>query len=195
MTDKQAMLWTEEAIEEELLNAYPDTDNAPGPFVIDDMDKAAWASRILKRKADEVARWEAWRQREIERINHVVDQHVLTVESSGEYLKSLLNTYLSDLIQSGEISKKSMLLPGGQIAIRTGRDKIVIEDEEALIHTLHSAGVTDPIKVKESILKTELGKVTHAQGGRLYLNETGEALENVRVEPGMPAFSFKPTEE
>ena len=192
MHDNQAMLWTEEAIEEEMIESYGH--ETQGPFVIDDMDKAAWASRVLAQKAREAARWEAWGKREIERIKSIVDRNVSSVESSSEYLKSMLHTYVQQQIDSGEISKKSMLLPGGKAAIRTGRAKIVIEDEEALIHTLHSANVTDPIKVKESILKTELAKVTHAQGGRLYLSETGEVLENVHVDPAEPTFTFTPVD-
>lgn len=183
----------DEVFDQELQEMYGLQENAS--FTITDRDQASWASRKLLEDEREKAAAIAWGEREIARIKQIVDHHVTSAENRMQFLLGHLHTYLDKLIREGEIKKKSLDLPGGTIAIRSGRDKIVIEDEDAVIEYLEAADETTPIKIKKSVLKTQLAKVSGTKGSAVILNATGEPLPGTHVEPASDSFSFKPNLE
>lgn len=183
-----------QALQDELLESYG-VDGREATFAITDMDTASWASRKLQADEQEKRRVDDWAAREIARIKAIQQRHIDSIDNRMGFLLGHLHTYLDRLIREGEIKRKSLDLPGGKIAIRTGRAKIVIDDEDAAIEYLEAADETAPIKVKKSILKTELGKVSGTKGAAVILNATGEPLPGVHAEPAEDSFSFKPALE
>lgn len=179
---------------DELQDSYG-LDEEQSAFTIDDMEKASWASRKLLGDEAEKQRIKAWGEREIARIQGIVYRHTTSIDNRMGFLTGHLHSYLNRLIQTGEIKKKSLDLPGGKIAVRSGKDKIVIEDEDAVIAYLEAADETSPIKIKKSVLKTELAKVTTPKGSAVLLDATGEPLPGTHIEPATEAFSFKPALE
>ena len=184
----------DDTLHEELLESYG-IDRDDTAFSIGDLDTASWASRKLQADAQEKHRIDDWAAREITRIKDIQQRHVDSIDSRMGFLTGHLHTYLNHIIKEGEIQKKSLNLPGGKIAIRTGKQSISIDNEDAVIEYLEAADETAPIKVKKSILKTELGKVSSVKGSAVILDATGEPIPGAHIEPAADSFSFKPNLE
>lgn len=171
-------------------------DDLPGgrereEFRITDLDTAAWASEVLARNANDLADKEAMIEARMERLKELRKGYRKEAHGRATFLEGHLHTFLHRRVQEGH--KKSLDLPGGTIKVRSGRDSIEIEDEEAVLAALEEAGADEAIKIKKSVSKTGLGKVTEiGKHGRLVLKATGETLEGCFREPGIESFSFKP---
>lgn len=183
------MIWDEDTIAQEMLDSY-DVDDTSTNFIIDTIDTAAWASRVLQKEAEETQRLKEWAAREIARINEIVTRHETSAKSRAEFLEGHLHSFINREREQGNLSKKSMDLPGGKIGVRAGRAKIVVEDEESAVHYLEEVGAGGAVNIKKSVYKSTLTKMASLQGGRVYL--AGEQVPGMYSEPAEETFYFKP---
>jgi phage host-nuclease inhibitor protein Gam len=156
-------------------------------------DTAAWASRKLRAAHHETARIDAWTERQIARIREVAAEEKRSRERDIDWFQSHLAVYLSHLIAEGR-AKKSLVLPGGKIALRKRAAKLEVEDEGTFVAWLRSSGHESLVRVRESVDRAALNKAVSVEGTRVYLVESGEALEGVRADPQADSVSFTPTE-
>jgi len=144
--------------------------------IVDD-DGAAWASRKLQAAHREVAKVDAWAEREKARIDRVAAEERRSHERDIDFFQTHLALWLRDLIADGR-TKKSLSLPGGKIALRARQPKLNIENEEHLLDFLRGHH-PDLVKVKESVNLSALKKAV-APGPR----EGQGKRQPVRVEEG-----------
>ena len=157
-------------------------------------DTAAWASRKLRAAHHEAARIDAWMEREIARVREVAAEEKKSHERDIDWFQSHLAVYLNRLISEGR-AKKSLVLPGGKIALRSRGPKIEVEDEATFIAWLHSSGHESLVRVRESVDRAALNKAVSTEGTRVYLVESGEVLDGVHADPQEDSVSFSPTED
>ena len=157
-------------------------------------DTAAWASRKLRAAHHEAARIDAWMEREIARVREVAAEEKKSHERDIDWFQSHLAVYLNRLISEGR-AKKSLVLPGGKIALRSRGPKIEVEDEATFVAWLHSSGHESLVRVRESVDRAALNKAVSTEGTRVYLVESGEVLDGVHADPQEDSVSFAPAED
>lgn len=170
----------------------PDAAHEEG-FHIESDDQAAWVSRKLAATHKELARIDAWKEREQQRIEEVAATERARHERDKEWWESLLHTYLHQLVLEGR-TKKSMDLPGGTIKLRKRQPAIHFEDREAVIEFLRHVN-PNLIRTREDINLAEFRKHIQVEGTTVVLAETGDVLEDVLVEEQGDSLSFTPAEE
>lgn len=156
---------------------------------VDGMETATWASRKAAEKQAGIDTVNAWRDREIERINQAADAETKTLERDLDFFRGTLGAWLQSEIMNGR-KKKSIELPGGTIAIRARQPTLELDEEKAMVwaQTWHP----DLIRVKASLDRNAVKKaVEFADGGELIDRETGEVLEigSWRDEPESVSFT------
>jgi len=156
-------------------------------------DTAAWASRKLKAAHDELSKIDAWAEREKTRIDAVAAEERRAHDRDADFFQAHLAVWLRDLIREGR-AKKSLSLPGGKIALRSRGPKIEITDEGVALSWLREHR-PDLVRVKESLDRAGLKKVTIMDGQKVVLVDTGEVLEFAYAEPQEDSVSFAPAED
>jgi len=165
----------------------------PERWRIRDDDSAAWASRKLKAAEREVERINAWAEREKARIDQVAMEERLAHQRDIDFFQTHLAVWLKDMIAEGRV-KKSVVLPGGKVALRARQPKLNIENEAHLLDYLRGHH-PDLLRVREDIDKGKLRKAVKIDGNRVVLSETGEILADVWAEPQEDSISFSPAED
>ena len=155
-------------------------------------DEAAWVSRKAQKAHRELARVEAWEEREIARVKAVAARERTPYERDIEWAEGQLHVWLDGLIREGR-NKKSMELPGGRVAVRSRPPRLEIDDETVALEWLHERGA-GYVRVKESVDKAALRKHLVVDGTTVAL-DTGEPVEWARFEPQEDSVSFTPAED
>jgi len=161
---------------------------------IDTREKAAWASRRLAKYERSKAEVEAWAKREIDRIKKIASDETTSIEASAEWFRGQLEGYLLSQVDEGRTGKKSMLLPGGKIALRKTPDTFIVEDDEAVADRLEHLGLGGCVKTTKKVLKRQLARFVTTQGTVAVVTDTGEIIEGVSVQPGHESFTFTPVD-
>lgn len=149
-------------------------------FKITDSSSLSWVMRKLvsieKKKAEinaladeEIRRIEEWRKRELSGF-----------KGDEEYFTSLIEGYAWQQRHTDPEFKKAST-PYGTVKFRKLPAKWNY-DEEKLLESLKSAGLTELIRVKEEPDKATLKKRAQVQNGQVIDPETGAIIEGVTVE-------------
>lgn len=180
-------------LNERLDLTYDVPDEHDESWRITDDDAAAWASRKLKAAHAEIARVDAWAEREKARIDAVAEEERRSHERDADFFQTHLALWLRELIAEGR-AKKSISLPGGKIALRARSPKLNIENEGHLLDFLRGH-YPDLVRVKESVNLAALKKAVKLDGQTVVLADSGEVLSDVWAEPQEDSISFSPAEE
>ena len=184
----------------ERLEQHLDTDNLEHiqhqdePWQISGMKEAAWAARKAKHAHDAIRTIDEWEEQEIARVRAAANIERAREQSTLEFFTGALAQYLSQLIESGERSVKTLNLPSGKISIRARQPALALDDDAALAWA--KANAPTVVRVKESLDKTGFKKrIELVDGGTVVDPETGEVLDFCRWEPQTDSASFTPLEE
>ena len=158
---------------------------------IRDDDEAAWVSRKAQKAHRELARVDAWEEREIARIRAVAARERTPFEREVEWAEGQLHVWLDGLIREGR-NKKSMELPGGRVAVRSRPPRLEIDDEDTAVGYLRG---TEYVRIKESLDRVKLRKALATDGTTVYLAETGERVPWAHMEPQEDSVTFTPAED
>lgn len=160
-------------------------------FTIENLDTASWASRKAHAAATAIADLEAWRKREIERINEVYETETGRLKDTLDFFTHALAIWLKKQVDEGR-KTKSFDLPGGRIALRSTQPKIHVDNEAAMLEWAR-ANAPGVIKVRESIDQRELRKAIDLVEGGVVITPDGEPVP-ARWEQLPDNASFKPAE-
>lgn len=166
--------------------AIPDTHESE--FVIDTLDRAAWAVRKIaaaeQRKAERLAFTER------EQVRLLAWQHLQDARDQREidWLTGLLQGYYHQQSAAGHLGKsRSIRLPHGALQARSLPDSWQVTDESALLVWAEANGQTRT-SVKVTADWTTIKKNLEESSGHAVFRPTGEILECVTFMPGKEAF-------
>lgn len=149
-------------------------------FKITDSSSLSWVMRKLVsigKKKDEI---NALADEEIRRIEEWRKRELSGFKSDEEYFTSLIEEYAWRQRQSDPEFKKATT-PYGAVKFRKQPAKWNYDDE-TLLESLKSNGLTDLIRIKEEPDKATLKKRAVVQDGQVIDPETGAIIEGVTVE-------------
>jgi len=124
------------------------------------------AQAILERAKRETDRVEAWRDKEMAKIDR-----------RRAWLSGSLQAFL------WSSKAKSIKFPAGTLKRTMGRERVTVEDEEAFIERHRG---TELVRVKEEVAKSAISA---------HIKTTGEVPEGVELEGAEDTFSITLTEE
>lgn len=160
-------------------------------FKIDSLEKADWALKKLKAiqaHDDEIGQVAknnidqaiAWRDRELDKN-----------QANREYFEGLLTDYLRD---QRLVDKKFKIdTPNGRVSTRKNPAGLAY-DEKMVLNSLRNQGMSQYIKVKESIDKVDLKKAGRMVGDK-FVMEDGEIIAGITEKPATEKVTFKYQEE
>jgi phage host-nuclease inhibitor protein Gam len=173
MSDRDNWLMSEDELDE-YLGAEEDGEILP-PIAAEEQAQGyvrAYAHHERERLAIEVRA-----QREIDRIMVWKADEMGKIERRTSWLSGLLQSFL------WSSKAKSIKFPHGTLKRTKGREKVIVEDEEAFIERHRG---TDLVRVKEEVAKSAIAK---------HIKTTGEVPEGVEMERAEDTFSITLTEE
>lgn len=182
------------SITERLDDALTSTQDAPPRegWSIRSLDEANWASRKAAQARRSIATAKAWGQREIERINAIVDAEVSRFQDDADFFEHHLADFLAREIEGGR-KTKSLELSGGTIKLTATQPKIEV-DEQALILWAQNHGRLDLIRVREALDKAALRKQAQlVEDGVVIID--GEIVPDAKWLPQDDSASFKVAED
>ena len=156
-------------------------------FKIDSLEKADWALKKLKAiqaHDDEIGQVAknnidqaiAWRDRELDKN-----------QANREYFEGLLTDYLRD---QRLVDKKFKIdTPNGRVSTRKNPAGLAY-DEKMVLNSLRNQGMSQYIKVKESIDKVDLKKAGRMVGDK-FVMEDGEIIAGITEKPATEKVTFK----
>ncbi|WP_063485749.1 host-nuclease inhibitor Gam family protein, partial [Lactiplantibacillus plantarum] len=154
---------------------------------IDSLEKADWALKKLKAiqaHDDEIGQVAknnidqaiAWRDRELDKN-----------QANREYFEGLLTDYLRD---QRLVDKKFKIdTPNGRVSTRKNPAGLAY-DEKMVLNSLRNQGMSQYIKVKESIDKVDLKKAGRMVGDK-FVMEDGEIIAGITEKPATEKVTFK----
>lgn len=175
-------------VEEKFLEAT--APEATENFVIDNMDKAAWAMDKIRERRRQIAEVEAFAFNKVRQISDWQAKETESLQNDIAYFEALLKPFAAEQLKGKKA--KTFKLPNGQCSFRKGGVSYT-KDEAALLDYVKNSAPSY-IKTKESVDWAEYKKtLQQADDGRL-ITEDGEVLECVTYTNNPDVFSVK-TEE
>lgn len=159
-------------------------------FVIDTMDKAAWALDKIRERRRQIAEVEAFAFNKVRQISDWQAKETESLQNDIAYFEALLQPYAAEQLKGKK--SKTFKLPNGQCSFRKGNVSYT-KDDAALLEYVKSSA-PGYIKTKESVDWAEFKKtLQQADDGRL-VTEDGEVLACVTYTNNPDVFTVK-TEE
>lgn len=157
-------------------------------------DDASWASRKAARARAEIARIEAWRERETARLNNAADREIERLASIAESYESRLIEFLNREIQAGR-PVKTLDLPGGVVSVRKAQAKVTLDESTFLAWAKRHAPEFVKTEIKEKPKLADLKKAAQLdESGNVILKSTGEIVEGASWTQPEPIAKFEPKE-
>jgi len=145
------------------------------PFIVDDDQKAEWCIDQIKKKKEELAKWQAHYEELFDRVRKTIESDILWFEGS---LKGYFFQVSGDGFTKETKTQESYALPSGKLVMKRQEPEFVRNDEQVL-EWLH-ANNPEFIKVKESVDWAGLKK-TLVVSGETMVTEDAEVVPGITV--------------
>jgi hypothetical protein len=168
---------------EDILMDDPPEDEKKQSFVVDSIEKAAWAARKYIEAEDRVE--ERFKQNADfkGKIDLWSDRANKEDISTLQFMKSILEPYARQIIYSQKRGK-SLKLPGAKVLFRTSPETVEVTNEDMAI-SFCEANHPKAVESKKILLKQELKK----------LLSQGNVIPGVKLVPGHEHMFIKDMEE
>jgi phage host-nuclease inhibitor protein Gam len=141
-------------------------------FVIDTDAKAEWALNKIKEARADRDKWIEWYKTKIEEIKAQTDFDTLNLER-------MLAEYFASVPHKVTKTQESYKLPGGKLVMKLQNPEYK-RDEKTVIEWAKKNGLTQFVKVEESLAWSELKEATAVFEGHI-VTEDGEIVPGVEV--------------
>jgi len=172
-------------MEMEEVNELTDRDR----FQLTSIDQVNWAFRKLAAIKAKKAEIEQLAAGEVARINAWKDTENGKLDENSLFFEALLSEYAIRKRDADPTFKKEST-PYGTVKFRKLQPKWIYEDE-TLLESLKSAGLTDLIRIKEEPNKVDLKKVVIVKDGQVIDPSSGAIIDGVRVEDQLDAIAVE----
>lgn len=171
-----------EAMTELLEEKYREEGQEREPWTIKDDGEAEWAMKKIAEAKSDTERWAAYYAEQLEKIRKANEWHIAFMEAA-------LRDYFDRVPHRATKLSEKYALPSGELVLKQQEPEWT-HDDAALLEWCKENGLTELVKVKESVSWADLKKrLTVSEGGLVYDRETGEAVDAVTCTPREPKFS------
>lgn len=167
-------------------------ESAPRRFRIEDDSAAAWALRKLRRAEHARERNIQIAEQEVERIDAWLVEANASHQRDAKYFRAILTDYALRCRQNPDDGRKTISLPAGQVATRTGSAQWKVEPETFLPWAKQNR--PDLIRVSEQPILAAIKESLQRLDG-IAVDSTGEVVPGVSVSDSETSVTIKPTTE
>lgn len=161
---------------------YPEEEQESQAWAIQDDSAAEWAMRKIAEAKSDTDRWAEYYAAQLSKIRSANEGRIA-------YLEAALRDYFDQVPHKETKTMAKYGLPSGELVLKQ-QEPEWSHDDAALLKWCKENGLTDCVKVKESLSWTDLKKrLTVGADGMVYETETGEAVDAVTCTPREPKFS------
>lgn len=146
-------------------------------FVVDSLSSADWVMRKIKENKDRSGEIIDYAKEEIQRLQQFIKKEEARRDNNVAYLEHLLENYL--LQRREEDPNFKLKTVTGTASTRKSTSWKY--DDEKLIDFLKKNDMTEFIRVKEEVNKTDFKKAVLVTDSAVVVPETGEVIDGVEV--------------
>ena len=166
-------------------------------FVIDNLDKAAWAIDKIRLAKDEKAKYEVWVNDRIKQLQEWLADKTAGLDNDIERMTMLLQPFAEQMLaeQNGKSKKpkKTLSLPGAKLSFRAGAIEYNKDEEKLMdyVTNLEAEEAAKYVNVKTSLNWSELKKDLQMADDGVMVTKDGEIIEGVTWEKKEDSFTVK----
>lgn len=146
-------------------------------FVVDSLSTADWVMRKIKENKDRSGEIIDYAKEEIQRLQKFIKKEEMKRDNNTAYLEHLLENYL--LQRREEDPNFKLKTVTGTASTRKSTSWNY--DEDKLIDFLKKNDMTEFIRVKEEVNKTDFKKAAMVTDSGVVVTEAGEVIDGVEV--------------
>ena len=151
-------------------------------FIIDNDNKADWAVQKINDEYAETERLVNIAKEQIEELKLRIEQLNEQCENKVSFLRSALGEYFMKVPHKETKTQESYKLLHGSLVLKKETNKIIHEDDNALVTWLKESGHEDMIKVKTEPNWSEVKKFLDVIDGKVIDTTSGEVVTACGVE-------------
>ncbi len=148
---------------------------------ITDDSTAEWALKKITEAKTDTEKWAAYYAAQLEKIRKANNGTV-------EYMEAALRTYFDKVPHHVTKTMEKYALPSGELVLKAQEPEWQHNDE-ALLPWCKQSGLTECVKIKESVSWSDLKKRLAVSGDKVVDKETGEVVEAVTCTARPPKFT------
>lgn len=161
----------------EILDQVEDQEQENKTFKVTDLETADWAFRKIAETEEQLQKDKDYAEKQIAKYKNFIENQEKAAHSSIDYFKYLLEQYL--LEEQAKDPKFKLKTAVGSASIR--KTKSWKYDDEKVIDFLKENNLTEYIRIKEEINKTDLKKNLTISGD-FAATPDGEIVEGIKIE-------------
>lgn len=158
-------------------------------FQVTDLDSANWVFKKLDAITTKENEINELADKEIERIKSWQEKEVEKLQSSKEYLQSLVIEYFRT--EKEKDSKFKLNTPYGKVTSRKGSKVIQVNNEQDVINQLEQRGFSDYVKVTKKLSQTDIKKDFNVSENGALIDANGEVLEGASIIEKPTSYTVK----
>lgn len=158
-------------------------------FKVTDLDSANWVFKKLDAINTKEIEIINLAQNEVDRITQWKDKEVEKLQSSKEYLQSLVIDYFA--AEKEKDSKFKLNTPYGKVTARKGSKVIQVSNEKNVIEQLKQRGFDNYVKVTEKLNQADIKKDFNVTDNGTLIDANGEVLDGAYIVEKPISYSIK----
>lgn len=158
-------------------------------FTVSDLDSANWVFKKLDAINSKETEINNLADKEIERIKSWKDKETEKLQSSKEYLESLVVEYFK--VEKEKDNRFKLNTPYGKVTSRKGSKVIQVSNEQDVINQLEQRGFNDYVKVTKKLNQADIKKDFNIADNGTLIDANGEVLEGASLIEKPTSYSVK----
>lgn len=165
-------------------------------FSIKDDNTADWALRVIRDNEAERDRLISIAKSQIDELNEQIDEITKKYNNKSAFLKGHLAMYMQNVPHKETKTQESYQLLSGKLILKKANQTMVPNDD-TIIKYLKDGGLSEYIKVKESLNWAELKKSLTISDGSVVNTLTGEIIgpDVIEIKDVPASFEIKLNKE
>ncbi|EHJ08398.1 host-nuclease inhibitor Gam family protein [Staphylococcus simiae] len=158
-------------------------------FKVTDLDSANWVFKKLDAITTKENEINELADKEMKRIKSWQEKEVEKLQSSKEYLQSLVIEYFR--IEKEKDNKFKLNTPYGKVSARKGSKVIQVSNEQEVINQLEQRGFNDYVKVTKKLSQSDIKKDFGVTENGTLIDANGEVLEGASIIEKPTSYTVK----
>lgn len=148
-------------------------------FKVTDLESANWVFKKLDAINSKEEEINDLADKEIERIKSWKDKETKKLQSSKEYLESLVVEYFK--VEKEKDKRFKLNTPYGKVTSRKGSKVIQVSNEQDVINQLEQRGFNDYVKVTKKLSQSDIKKDFNVAEDGTLIDANGEILDGASI--------------
>lgn len=158
-------------------------------FKVTDLESANWVFKKLDAINSKEEEINDLADKEIERIKPWKDKETEKLQSSKEYLESLVVEYFK--IEKEKDKRFKLNTPYGKVTSRKGSKVIQVSNEQDVINQLEQRGFNDYVKVTKKLSQSDIKKDFNVAEDGTLIDANGEILDGASIVEKPTSYTVK----